>query len=277
LTGLSDPGGRARRRSAVSVEIDNEITKRPQSGLDVADVVFEQVVAGGITRFWAVFNSAAPAHVGPIREDRRMDPEIVAPLRGVVVSSGGPGPQIPRASGLVVDPTTAAPAFSRDPNRRPPSNLYVRPQMMWRRGRIPPSPLFHYTRSASFAGMPVEQVTLGFSGSTMTYSLDRASGTWLRFQDSQPFRSDTAKQILTTNVVVQLVEYPNPGQPEVIGHGDAWIFSAGRVIKGHWSKTDASQTTRYTNATGKVIRVAPGRTWVELLPTGSSVQTTPGT
>jgi hypothetical protein len=251
---------------------------RPQSGLEIADVVSEQVVAGGITRFWAVFNSAAPARVGPIREDRRMEPEIVSPLRGVVTSSGGPGPSIPPRSGLVVDPSTDAPVFSRDPNRPPFSNLYVRPQMLWRRGHIPPSPLFHYKRSASFAGTPVNQVTLGLvDGSTVTYSLDPASGAWLRFQDNQAFRTDTSAQIATTNIIVQLVPYPNPGQPEVIGHGDAWIFSTGRVIKARWSKTHASQTTRYTDPTGKRIRIAPGRTWVELLPTGTSVQTTPAT
>ena len=71
------------------MKIENTPEARPQSGLDVADVVYEEVVEGGITRFWAIFNSHAPDHVGPIRSVRRMDPDIVSPLGGVVAYSGG--------------------------------------------------------------------------------------------------------------------------------------------------------------------------------------------
>src|SRR5690348_14900013 len=56
LTGLPDPSGAAQSRSALSVKIENTPEARPQSGLDVADVVYEEVVEGGITRFWAIFN-----------------------------------------------------------------------------------------------------------------------------------------------------------------------------------------------------------------------------
>ena len=60
LTGLPDPGGATRSRPAIAVKIDNAPEARPQSGLDVADVVYEEVVEGGVTRLIAIFHSAAP-------------------------------------------------------------------------------------------------------------------------------------------------------------------------------------------------------------------------
>ena len=94
FTGLPDPDGVANARSSVAVKIENSPDARPQSGLDVADIVYEEVVEGGITRFWAVFNSKAPEVIGPVRSVRAMDPAIVWPLGGVIAYSGGTGPNV---------------------------------------------------------------------------------------------------------------------------------------------------------------------------------------
>ena len=55
LTGLPDPTGAAQGRPALNVKVENTPEARPQSGLDVADVVWEEVVEGQITRFLAMF------------------------------------------------------------------------------------------------------------------------------------------------------------------------------------------------------------------------------
>ena len=71
------PTRRARRRRgpAVTVKIDNTPAGQPQSGVDQADVVYEEVVEGGITRLAAIFNSHAPDRVGPVRSVRKHRPE----------------------------------------------------------------------------------------------------------------------------------------------------------------------------------------------------------
>ncbi|HSO95040.1 MAG TPA: DUF3048 domain-containing protein, partial [Acidimicrobiia bacterium] len=88
LTGQPDTNG-ARHRPALAVKIENTPDARPQAGLDTADVVYEEQVEGGITRFWAVFNSTRPTTVGPIRSVRAMDPNLLAPLGGIAAYSGG--------------------------------------------------------------------------------------------------------------------------------------------------------------------------------------------
>src|SRR5215471_13869593 len=89
LTGLDDPSGQSLTRPAVSVKVENTAFARPQAGLDQADVVYEEVVEGGITRFVAIFNSQVPDVIGPVRSVRAMDPDIVWPLGGIFAFSGG--------------------------------------------------------------------------------------------------------------------------------------------------------------------------------------------
>src|ERR1035441_5570083 len=67
LTGLVDPSGTALQRPALTIKVENTPQALPQWGIDKADVVYEEIVNGGITRLAAIFNSEAPAKVGPGR------------------------------------------------------------------------------------------------------------------------------------------------------------------------------------------------------------------
>jgi len=88
LTGLADPGGASLTRPALSVKVENTDAARPQAGIDQADVLYEEVVEGGITRFVAIFNSTVPDVIGPVRSVRQEDPDIVWPLGGIFAYSG---------------------------------------------------------------------------------------------------------------------------------------------------------------------------------------------
>jgi len=89
LTGLVDPSGSALTRSALTVKIENTPEALPQWGVDQADVVYEEIVNGGITRLAAIFNSQAPTKVGPVRSVRPTDTQVVWPLGGIFAYSGG--------------------------------------------------------------------------------------------------------------------------------------------------------------------------------------------
>ena len=66
LTGQPVPGGGpVPQRPALAVKVDNYPAARPQSGLDKADVIYEEPVEGGITRYAAVFQCQEATLVGP--------------------------------------------------------------------------------------------------------------------------------------------------------------------------------------------------------------------
>jgi hypothetical protein len=59
----------------------------------------------------------------------------------------------------------------------------------------------------------------------------------------------------------------------VLGTGDAWIFAAGALVQGTWSKPTADAVTSFTDSAGAPIVLPPGQTWVHLVAPGSSVTT----
>lgn len=280
LTGLADPTGVAQGRAALNVKIENLPVARPQAGLDLADVVYEEIVNGGITRFVAVFQSTSPDPIGPVRSVRPMDPAIVQPLGGLFVYSGGIPEEIARIQatpGLItLDETQAGAALFRDRRRQAPHNLYGHPDKLWAKGGkpVPPAPLFTYLKQGeSFPGDAVTAFTMPFDKTygQPTYTWNPASKAWARSYGASPHVMADGAQIAPTNVIVQFVQYqPQPGVDGgtilLTGEGDAWVFSDGKVVKGRWVRPDVAQAARFVDATGKPIAITPGRTWVELAP-----------
>ena len=65
LTGMVDPTGESQSRPVLTVKVENTPDALPQWGIDQADVVYEEIVEGNITRLAAMFNSHAPDKIGP--------------------------------------------------------------------------------------------------------------------------------------------------------------------------------------------------------------------
>lgn len=290
LTGLPDANGDSLRRPALSIKIENTPEARPQTGLEAADVVFEEVTEGEITRFVAVFNSTVPDVIGPIRSVRAMDPDLVTPLGGIFAYSGG----IPETVALIrqapgvnsLDETQAGSAMFRDKSKRAPHNLYGHGQDLLAKGGqpAPVRPLFSYLDAgAAFNGDPVTQFDVGFKqGYAVTYTFDAASHTWKRSYGLAPHSAASGEQIAPTNVIVQFVgccvPSPEGGAYQTVGQGQAWVFSDGKVVRGQWTRSDRSQPTQYVDAAGAPVKLQPGRTWVEFVPASPDypVNVTPG-
>jgi hypothetical protein len=288
FTGLEDASGVSQTRSSLAVKIENTPEARPQSGLDSADIVYEEVVDGGITRFWAVFNSAAPDTVGPIRSVRAMDPGILSALHGVAVYSGGTQGNVDlvRATpGVVsVDENNAGDAFFREPTRQSPHNLYGRTAQLWQRGGqpVPPTPILTYLDpkdGGAFAGEPMLSFHVNFQqGYDVTYQWDPTRAGWLRFQrTNEPFMAAglVPTQVAPTNVIVQFVQYGGAGEGELFGAGEAWVFSNGQLVRGTWERAFPESPTVFKDALGNQIQLTAGRTWIELFPAGQTVDLVP--
>jgi Protein of unknown function (DUF3048) N-terminal domain/Protein of unknown function (DUF3048) C-terminal domain len=287
LTGLPDPSGASRTRPALIIKIENTPEARPQTGLESADVVYEEVVDGGITRFFTVFNSTLPETVGPIRSVRPIDASLSQQLGGLFAYSGGIQEEIDRISAvpslIPINETKAGDAMFRESSRQAPHNLYGYPAKFLTFGGapVPPQPLFAYLGAGqTFTGDPVESFTVAESpdgGYNPSYTWDATSGTWLRSVQGEPSMMASGVQIAPTNVVVQFTTYdPQPGASGatgiVTGSGEVWVFTDGKLAKGTWTRTDPAKPATYADAAGKPIKLAPGRTWVELAAFGAQTQ-----
>jgi hypothetical protein len=286
LTGLPDPSGTALKRPALIVKIENDPNSLPQFGVDQADVVYEEIVNGGITRLAAVFNQNAPAKIGPVRSVRPTDTSIVWPLGGIFAFSGGAQYAIDSISTAPVKLITegvAGPAMYRDPNRVAPYNLYgITPKLFAFGGKpVPPRPLFVYRPLGQAAvGTTVSLFTVPFpSEYPVTWTWDTVTHSWDR---STVFGgldyTGTHTRMSPKNVIVMHINYVNglgtmASYADLVSGGVVNVFTDAKEITGTWARPNHDKTKAlvYLDSKGKAIHLTPGQTWVELLDNGPAL------
>jgi hypothetical protein len=92
LTGLGAASAAAVAHPALVVKIDNVVGALPQTGLNDADMVYEEMVEGGVTRLAAVFQQGAAPLLGPVRSGRTTDIAIVSDLNHPLFGFSGANP-----------------------------------------------------------------------------------------------------------------------------------------------------------------------------------------
>ncbi len=276
------------KRPALTVKIENTPEALPQWGIDQADVVYEEIVNGGITRLAAIFNSHAPAKVGPVRSVRPTDTQVVWPLGGIFAYSGGAPyavDSIETVPGLkLIDESSAGTAMFRDPNLYAPHNLFaIAPELFAFGGTpAPPRPLFAYRPAKQKAGgAPVVRFVVPFpSIYPVTWNWDTVTMSWDRTLFGKADVTGTGVRESPKNVIVMWVNYVNgigteASYANLQGSGTAAFFVDGRETTGTWTRSpNKADIIRYTTLNGKTALMTPGQTWVELLNLGTTLTVT---
>jgi hypothetical protein len=273
---------------SLAAKIDNHVDARPQVGLEHADLVFEELVEGGLTRYVVVWQSDVPAEIGPIRSIRPMDPDIVSPLGGIIAYSGGQGRFVQAMKDTNVynaihGQADTADVMFRTNTKKAPHNVLVRaPELIAKHAElVAPSQQFSFAPDAVAStamreGTPVVTIALRFGApSTPSWSLDPASGRYLRFQAGAADLDTVGGQLSAANVIVARVPIGNDGgvpKTLLIGSGEAWVSSGGSTVHATWSKGSREAPIRLVDDTGTVVRLAPGNSWIELVPLSGDAQ-----
>ena len=280
LTGreIKDPALAA--RPALVVKIDNHPDARPQSGLNRADIVFEENVEQ-LTRFAAVFQSQTPDPVGPIRSGREQDVQLLGSLNKPIFAWSGGNPGVTAAINgsdfVVANVQTNARQASksyRSKDRGVPHNLYAQGSGLFTMapaGATPPPPQFQYLKAGeTAAGTPSSGADVQMDGVKVRWTYESKSGTYLRFQGGKAHNDAALGQVNSTNVVVLVVDYeqskiyaPSP-IAQTLGTGEAYLFTGGKVVHGTWTRKDRLDTFTLKADDGTPMLLTPGRTWVEL-------------
>lgn len=273
---------------SIAAKVDNHPDARPQFGLERTDIVFEELVEGGLTRYVAIWQSDVPAEIGPVRSIRPMDPDIISPFGGIVAYSGGQYRFVQMMEDTNVynaihgQSDTEDTFYRTDLKDSPHDVLVLAPQVIARHVDLPAPPQqFGYsldTASSTAArdGAPIAAINLVIGGAaTPSWAWDPAKSAYNRFMTPGAPDTDFAgAQLTATNVVVLRVQVSwSYGVPktELVGAGEAWVSSGGGTVHGTWSKPSRGDTIRLTDDHGVPIRLAPGNSWVELVPVDGAV------
>lgn len=291
LTGVVLSDGKVADRPAVTVKVDNGPQGRPQSGLDKADVLIEEKVEGGITRFLAVFHSEDADLVGPVRSVRSTDPGIIGTFGGVFAFAGGI-PEFERQARqqpvTVVSESVSSEGFQYPANKSRPFKTYTATPKLRSLAKghdEPPPRLFEFLGAGEAFGpagaVPATSASVTFGRTSFSVDFDAASGTWMRSTNGTPHTVAAGGRLAFANVIVQPTPYvatrfKDPSgsrvdEAKVIGSGTAVILSQGKRADVTWSKSSATAVTTYTDSAGQPVKLAPGKTLIALPPTGGAI------
>lgn len=282
LTGQVDPTGEAGTRPALAIKIGNNPEARPQAGITEADIMYEEIVEGGITRYMGIYNSTVPERVGPVRSVRGMDPNIALNWGGVFAYSGGAEHnevKIKATKGVVaLNETAAGDGMVRDSSRKMPNNLYAIPSVLYKKGGepIPPKTQFKYSDDVSLLADPASSFLVSFkSGYECKWVWDATKEKYMRFYGANKVVDQKGVQVAMDNVVVQFINYPDVSEGITTGSGNVWVFRNGKVVKGTWDRPSTDRPATFSDSEGNVIKLHRGQTWVELANTTTPVPITP--
>jgi hypothetical protein len=285
-TGLRPAKGLDVHRPAIAVKIENSPQARPQTGLDHADVVFEELVEGGITRFAAIFQCDSVEKAGPVRSARFDDPAFIKPLtRGLAFA--GANATVTKSltkhrMKLFTDMNDSEALYRVPPGNTSEHSLFANVKLLLKQAAAKhvPAPA---TDSFRFGPpltqpTPVKKVDMTFERSSVSepISWKWQGGMWRRYESGQRFLAAGGKQISTPNVLVQevktelsktLVDVAGNPSPRFIfsGRGKVLLFRGGGLIKGLWRRA-RDGSFKYLDRNGNALRFAPGPIWIELLP-----------
>ncbi len=270
----------------LAVMVENHPDSWPQSGLSQADIVYEALSEGGITRFLAIFQAQEVSSIGPVRSAREYYAEIADEWHALYAHVGGSNEVIAQLkNGKYKNLDDANEYFNFDyfPRKKgkvQPHHIFTSTSKL--RDLIS---FYKYEAKATFspwrfqeAGeLPtttVKSIFIDFSrpGYEVTWEYNKETNEYSRLQYFQPhIDENTGKQIVAKNIVLQIVEVtPVPKDPllsvdiDLNSGGKAVIFLNGVSMKGIWKKEDGR--TRFYDEFENEINFTPGPIWMELVP-----------
>lgn len=310
LTGLppSDPALMERRPLAIKVANYPRYV-RPQSGLTLADNVYEYYIEAGLTRFIAIFYGNDSEWVGPVRSGRYFDEHIQRMYHAYLVfkfadprvethlqSTGDVAPF------LVVPNVSACPPFRLMESRNIEDynnsyfNTVLWPDCVSKNGLENQRQTI---RNGFFNETLIPSGLLGIQMFTY-YSVD-SYNKWLynpdtrqyiRYQETADIRGGkeesfqvlvdavTGLEVHASNVVFLMAHHAFSNtfdeedevyQIDLTGSGEAYVFRDGIGISARWMRTNEDQPLLLTTLGGAPIYLRPGITFYEVLGAASYV------
>ena len=279
------------KKRPIAVVIENHPDARPQSGLNDADIVFETIAEGGITRFLAIYQSVEPKQIGPVRSARSYFVEWADSFDALFAHVGGSEEALTLIRKISINDLNQfyfGSYFWRDNSRYAPHNVYttldkLRAAAASKKYKTQATaiPSYAFKEEVETASRPVtHKFTVNFNASfAPTYIYDPVTNSYSRtLLGVKQTDANTKKAVVAKNVVVaysnlttQIVRRVGYTMIDTTDTGTANYYIDGVKTVGKWSRAAGGQIKFY-NAAGKAIQFNVGTTWVDFVAKGTIVQ-----
>jgi hypothetical protein len=294
-------GPDGKHSTPIQVVFDNAPPARPSNGIQAADFVYEYLSEYQVSRMTAIYLGQLPGLMGPVRSCRMVNPYLNFAFQGVTMCSGasvgtlhymfGSADGLPPVPSSINDFDNGS-HFNRVSFKPAPHNVFTTAEQADRlRSEVPLAPgafrvagLHPDVHLGDPAGPP--DVPLH----SVSYSYDVGATLYVRFDHGQPYVDATSGgPVSVKNVVMMHVPFWDAGWIEddnggahsvwyhLLGSGPAEIYSNGRMVQATWHMGSAGASyfqnhtpVWFSDATGKVLELNSGLTWIHVLGNGQT-------
>ncbi|KON85618.1 lipoprotein YerB [Sporosarcina globispora] len=278
---------------AVAVMINNHPKARPQSGLNQADVVYELLAEGDVTRFLAIFQSEQPELIGPVRSSRDYYIELAKGYDGLYVAHGySPEAKelldqgyIDNLNGMQYDGTL----FKRESFRQPPHNSYISYENVLKGAKERNYSMEDKPESLEFLSKEEVKAIQGEDADSamvsyldnelfnVIYEYDEALGKYKRYSNGEltaDFKS--GKPVLLDNIFIaeadhKVVDSSGRRDINLTSGGNGYLLQKGKVTEVQWENING-RILPVMN--GKQAGLVPGKTWINIIPSSPGLEQT---
>lgn len=278
----------------VAIVIENLASVRPQSSLGQANVVYETLAEGGITRFLALYASGEDIdRIGPVRSARHYFVDWAEEYGGLFAHVGGS----PQALGILgtdefmtdLNQFGYSQYYFRDDNIGAPHNLFTTTELMAfalrdleLENKTPEYDPYLFKKEIDKKDRTetANPIVIDFSSEdyAVEWRYDRDSNSYLRWNGGvEHMDANTNEQIRAKNIVVQYAESSlidtESGRLDIVtvGEGEAILFQDGEAYTGTWEKTERGDRTKFYDESGEEFKMNPGTIWFEVVPAENEV------
>jgi len=272
----------------IAIVINNIAQAMPQSGIAQADIIYEVLAEGGITRLVAIYSNLDSEKIGPVRSMRHYFLDFALNHDAIFVHWGW-SPQgrdaINRLGIDNLDGMHIARAFFRDPERAAiprmiehsgyarASGLFEEIELRGIRTELREDfapPFLFFDGDEEIVGEEVHEITVPFSPGSQVglFEYIEYAGVYLRSQNGNPQMDEyTGQRIVVENVIIQYAQIrviDGEGRRDVtlVGEGRGTLHTRGVAIPVRWSKESHEAPTVWTFENGEPMRISRGKTWI---------------
>ncbi|MGX1195484.1 DUF3048 domain-containing protein [Metabacillus sp. SLBN-84] len=269
---------------AFAVMINNHPAARPQSGLHKADIVYEVLAEGSITRFLAIYQSELPEMIGPVRSAREYYVDLADGYNALFISHGW-SPQARELledgnhdflNGMFYDGTL----FERADFRKAPHNSYISSENIKKGAELnkadlsqrpDPLPFMKTAGGKKLQGKSAAEAVIRYDKSDTFESqfiYDKQSQTYFRYSTEQTKDLQSDEAVAPSNVLIaemthEIMDKQGRRSINLTEGGKAILLQHGVSREVEWRNADG-RILPYLN--GEQVELVPGKTWISIVP-----------
>lgn len=274
----------------IAVMLDNHIGARPQSGLSDAEVAFEILAEGSITRYMAILQEVDMNSIGPVRSARPYFIDKALEFDALYVHVGGSVAALGDIKDFNMADINAmhrgGDIFWRVNHKKMPHNMYTSTKALRAAAKQSGYRTDFDIDFASFSkndqefkdSENIKSIRFGFTRyykPSFVYNAENKM--YERFvKDSPQLEEFSAEPITTKNIIVlkmntEVIDSEGRLSIETVGSGTGYYITCGKKMDIGWEKESRKGKTVYTR-NGEELMLNPGNTWIVIVPMNLEIE-----